>query len=91
MRHEAWSDGSFFPIINLSARSLVEEGSKIIWCVEAVSWDDAMARYNEWKGYEPYRPMDEDDPGIYSADEEAESARMCNGRVESDGTVEGDA
>ena len=91
MRHEAWSDGSFFPIINLSARSVVEEGSTIIWCVEAASWDDAMARYHEWVGYERYRPMD-GDPGIYSADEEAESARMCNGRVELRNiVVEGDA
>ncbi len=74
MQHEAWSDGSFFPIINRSARSVVEVGSTIIWSVEASSWDDAMARWHEWKGYEPYRPMD-DNPGIYSAAEEAEAAR----------------
>ena len=78
-------------LINLSARSLVEEGSKIIWCVEAASWDDAMARYNEWKGYEPYRPVDDGDPGIYSAAEEAESARMHSGFVESSNIAVGDA
>lgn len=76
----------FFPIINLSARSVVEEGSTIIWCVEAVSWDDAMARYHEWMGYKPYRPMD-GDPGIYSAAEEAESTRLHSGLVESSNII----
>ena len=81
MLHQAWSDGSFFPIVNRSARALVQDGATVIWTVDAASWVDAMVRYHEWQGWESYRPMDSD-PGAYSADEEAEAARMSSGRAE---------
>ena len=72
MLHQAWSDGSFFPVINRSARSLVEHGATVVWAVEAASWVEAMARYHAWRGWEPYRPMD-DDSGAYTAEQEAEA------------------
>lgn len=42
MRHEAWSDGSIFPVINRSAAAYVEAGAALVWTVEAASWHDAM-------------------------------------------------
>jgi hypothetical protein len=73
--HQAWSDGSFFPVVNRSARALVEDGATVVWTVEAANWDEAVARYYEWRGYEPYRPMD-DDPGEYTAEQEAQAVAM---------------
>lgn len=75
MLHQAWSDGSFFPVVNRSARALVESGAVVVWTVEAASWAEAMARYHEWRGWAPYGPMD-DDPGTYNAEQEAEGARV---------------
>ena len=69
MLHRAWSDGSFLPVINRSARALVEDGATIVWTIEAACWVEAMTRYYEWRGYEPYRPMD-DDHGTYTDEEE---------------------
>ena len=72
MLHQAWSDGSFFPVVNRSARALVEDGATVLWTVEAASWVVAAARYYEWRGWKPYIPMD-DDPGEYSALQEAQA------------------
>ena len=69
MRHEAWSDGSFFPACNASARRLLEPGARLIWTVEATNWVEAMRLYHEFQGWEPYRPMD-DDLGEYTTEEE---------------------
>jgi hypothetical protein len=79
--HQAWSDGSFFPVVNRSARTLVEDGATVVWTVEAASWVEAMSRYHEWRGWEPYRPMDSD-PGAYSAAQEAEAAEMASRTAE---------
>ena len=70
MLHQAWSDGSFFPAFNRAARDLVESGATVVWSVEAASWVEAVSRYYEWRGWAPYRPMD-DDPGTYTAEQEA--------------------
>lgn len=74
-RHEAWSDGSFFPVINRSAIEQVEAESTLLWTVDAASWHEAMTRYHEWQGWKPYVPMD-DDPITYTSTEEAEAARL---------------
>ena len=81
MIHQAWSDGSFFPVSNHSARQLVEPGARLIWTVEAASWVEAMRRYNDFRGWEPYRPLD-DDPGEYSAEEERDAGFESNHRRE---------
>ena len=73
--HQAWSDGSFFPVVNRSARALVEGSAVVVWSVEAASWAEAMARYHEWRRWAPYCPMD-DDPGAYTAEQEAEAATL---------------
>ncbi|QEL19956.1 hypothetical protein [Limnoglobus roseus] len=73
MLHQAWSDGSFFPVVNGSARAVVEAGATVVWTVQAASWVAALSRYYEWRGFEPYRPID-DDPGIYTAEQEQEAA-----------------
>lgn len=73
MRHELWSDGSFFPVCNRQARTMVETGSVLVWTVDAPDWVTAMRRYHEYQGWEPYKPMD-DDPGVYTAEQETEAA-----------------
>jgi hypothetical protein len=72
MRHEAWSDGSFFPVINRSAAEQVEPGATLVWTVDAASWHEAMTLYHEWRGWEPYVLMD-DDPVSYTNAQEAEA------------------
>ncbi len=73
MLHQAWSDGSFFPVSNRSATTQVEPGATLIWSVDAASWNEAMTLYHQWRGWKPYVPLDDDDV-IYTAEEE-EAAR----------------
>ena len=81
MLHQAWSDGSFFPVVNHSARALVEDGATVVWTVEAANWVEAMVSYHQWRGWEPYRPMDSD-AGAYSAAQESEAAEIARGIAE---------
>jgi hypothetical protein len=73
VHHQAWSDGSFFPIINRSAAMQLEPGAIVIWSVDAGSWNEAMTLYHKWRGWKPYVPLDHDDV-IYTPEEE-EAAR----------------
>ncbi|HQX53527.1 MAG TPA: hypothetical protein PLY87_29535 [Planctomycetaceae bacterium] len=75
MLHHAWSDGSFFPIINCNAAGMVEAGATLIWTIEAPSWTEAMTRHYEKQGWKPYVPLD-DDPVAYTTEEEIEAARL---------------
>ena len=72
MRHEAWSDGSFFPVINRTAVEQVDAGAVLVWTVDAASWHEAMTLYHVWKQWAPYKPMD-DDPVLYTNAQEAEA------------------
>ena len=72
MRHEAWSDGSFFPVINRSAAEQLEPGATLVWTVDAASWHEATTLYHEWRGWEPYVSTD-DDPVSYSDVQEAKA------------------
>jgi hypothetical protein len=59
-RFELWKepDGfSFFPSDNDSARAALEPDAKLIWTVEAESWEEASKRKNEYLGWEEYRPL----------------------------------
>lgn len=38
-------------------------GQIMVWTVEALSWDEAMARYHDHMGWEPYVPMSDPGPG----------------------------
>ncbi len=78
MLHEAWSDGSFFPIINRSAAAMIEAGATLLWTVDAASWHEAMELYHTWQGWKAYVPMD-DDPVAYTLVEEAEATRLMSG------------
>ncbi|MCA8987878.1 MAG: hypothetical protein KDA78_09575 [Planctomycetaceae bacterium] len=75
MLHQAWSDGSFFPIINRSAASQLEPEATLIWTVDAGSWLEAMTKYHEWRGWKPYVSLD-DDPVAYTAEDEIEAVRL---------------
>lgn len=59
MRHEAWSDGSFLPVVNRSAAAQVEAGAALLWSVDAASWHEAMTLYQEWRGRKPSVPIDD--------------------------------
>ena len=67
--HQAWSDGSFFPIINRDAAERVPPDATLMWTIAARSWTEAMQKYHEFRGWEPYQPLD-DDPREYTNDEE---------------------
>ncbi len=75
MLHQAWSDGSFFPIINRQAAGMVEAGATVIWTIDAPSWTEAMTQHHKRHGWKPYVPQD-DDPVAYTPEQEAEAARL---------------
>jgi hypothetical protein len=60
MKYELWSeeDGySFFPEDNESARRLLGSKAKLIWTVEAATWDEARTKQHEFLGWDRYDPM----------------------------------
>jgi len=66
MKYELWRyEGnaialSFFPVDENynRQRQLLEPGAEMIWAVEADTYNEAMARYHEFMGWEPYKPME---------------------------------
>ncbi|MBD2096745.1 hypothetical protein H6F90_16705 [Trichocoleus sp. FACHB-591] len=58
--YELWinGDGSydFFPSTNQSARSLLDEGAKLINVIEAISWEEARQKQYEFLGWGSYKP-----------------------------------
>lgn len=72
MRHELWSDGSFFPVCNRQAREMVEPWATLVWSVNTPDWVTACIAYHENMGWEPYKPM-EGDPGAYTAVQDRET------------------
>ena len=63
-RHELWRppDGScdsFFAANNNSARQLLEPDSRLIFVVEAVSWDEAQQKRYEFMRWGIYRTVEE--------------------------------
>ena len=75
MLHQAWSDGTFCPIANRDAAERVPADAKLVWTIEARSWTEAMQKYHEFRGWEPYQPID-DDPRVYTNEEELAAAKM---------------
>ena len=65
MKYEVWRhEGraiclSFFPVDeNYDAhRQSLAPNAELLWAVEADTWDEAMSRYHEFMGWEPYKPM----------------------------------
>jgi hypothetical protein len=61
---------SFFPASNTQARQIAEaDGDHLVWEVDAIGWNAAMAARNEHLGWEPYRPMLRPDGTCYPEDE----------------------
>ena len=61
-KYELWEDQernySFFPEDNDSARDLLPKSAKLIWVVEAASWEEAQSKKHEYLGWEPYKPTE---------------------------------
>ena len=64
MKYELWhsrDDGSdvytLLPVDLAHDRSLLEPEARMIWSVEAATWEDACRRQHEFLGWEPYKPM----------------------------------
>ena len=60
VKYELWSadDGySFFAENNESTRCLLTAGEKLIWTVDASTWEEACAKQHEFLGWETYKPM----------------------------------
>jgi hypothetical protein len=77
MRHELWSDGSFFPLCNRQALAMVEPGAVLVWTVDTPDWVTACIAYHDYQGWEPYTPMDAD-PGRYTPEQEAEAEQLTD-------------
>jgi len=35
----------------------LEDDAKLVWSVEAESWDEAQTKKHEYLGWEPYKPI----------------------------------
>lgn len=60
MRYELWhseSEGchTFFP--SNQRPDDLEPDARLIWTVEAATWEEAQAAKHQFLGWEPYRPM----------------------------------
>jgi hypothetical protein len=58
-RFELWKVGTghaFFEFSNEAARKLLPPNAKLVWSVEATSWEDARARMHRYLGWQPYKP-----------------------------------
>lgn len=69
MKYELWQTEdeqgnvksySLFPEDKESARRLLEPNAKLIWTVEATSYEEACSRRNEFLQWESYTPLDDE-------------------------------
>ena len=61
MRYECWKDDlglSFIPSDSLD-RDWIIKNSEFQFSIEANSWEDAMEKYHEKMGWEPYKPFED--------------------------------
>ena len=69
MKWSAWDDGDggtrFQP-----GEAILEPGSRILMVFDAPSWNAAMQQYHEWQGWEPYKPMLDENGNEYPEDNE---------------------
>jgi hypothetical protein len=61
-RYELWhsaADGeyTFFPADAAALHPDRGAGARLIWTVDAASWEEAQAKKHEFLGWEPYQPM----------------------------------
>jgi|SRR5665213_58704 len=82
-RWELWraeNEDSFFP--SSSEKSRVQarvQGAVKVWETEASSGNEAMRALNRYLGFEPYKPMLQDDGTPYPEDEDDELLREQEG------------
>jgi hypothetical protein len=62
MKYELWhgQDGhySFFAVDNDSARKMLDPDDRLIWTVEAQSWEEASQAQYDYLGWGEYRPFE---------------------------------
>lgn len=61
MLYEIWkssSSSTFIPSDHNQKDILLEPDAEFIGNIEADSWEEAMTKYHEFMGWEPYKPMD---------------------------------
>jgi hypothetical protein len=61
-RYELWhseADGeyTFIPAEDAAPHPDSGTGARLIWTVDAASWEEAQAKKHEFLGWEPYQPM----------------------------------
>jgi len=44
-------------IQDMKDRGLLGKEPKLVWSIEANSWNEAMIKYHKHMGWEPYKPM----------------------------------
>jgi hypothetical protein len=75
-RYQLWVSNesqSFFREDNEQAlRFAQEDGAQLVWEVTAVGSNEAMAKYHEHMGWEPYKPMLRVDGTPFPQDEDDE-------------------
>ena len=66
MKYELWhvrdGDADVYTLLPSGAshdQALLESSARVIWSVEARTWDDARQRQHEFLGWEPYKPAAE--------------------------------
>lgn len=59
--YQSESDSSFSFFLEGDDRSIgaLAADARLIWSVEAASWEEACELKHEFLGWEPYKPMDE--------------------------------
>jgi hypothetical protein len=62
MKYELWqsdseSSYSFFASGDKANADMLPIDARLIWTVEADSWEEACRRQHEFLGWEPYKPM----------------------------------
>ena len=60
---------AFGPADSPQHRQLLDESERLIWTVEAPSYNDAQRALHDHMGWDPYIPMLQDDGSPYPEDE----------------------
>ncbi len=67
MKYELWHSATenaftFFPSESSPTQGALEPDARQLWTVEAATWNEAQAKKHEFLGWEPYIPMEDDEP-----------------------------
>ena len=66
MKYELWHShdrgSDVYTLLPAGAQreqTLLEPNAKVIWTIDAESWNEACQKQHEFLGWEPYKPMPE--------------------------------